>query len=330
MIKILIYYYYYLVVILLFNGYRYIYVMKIKYINITLVIITFLLLSGCVKVEGFQSINEDGFSEVELVFDISEMMAMSQQMGGSTEDSEDPCEEYDKNHSKTKAEEEFSMTCTYDDKGIVTLSGSKQLTEDDNLIVEKSLFKTIYTYNPKDILEAQMNLLNDDEGDMSSDDILEQGEQYGVELTYNLEMPGIIIEDDGLGDVVGDNRIEYDLFEVDLESDEFRIVSEVENKNMMYLIYGGAGLVGLIVLIIIFSIVIKIMKKKSSHVQSGNSINNSATAQSFGTGISRNEQLAKNYIEQYKNSYPKEAIKQGLINANIPENEIDTYLIKYF
>jgi hypothetical protein len=289
-----------------------------------------IFLSGCINIDGEQTINEEGFSQVELKLDVSQLMEMSNQMGEGSQDTENPCESYDNEYNKTQTEIDFSMQCNYDEKGIITLSGSKQLNENDNLIIEKSLFKTTYTYNPKKIIETQLNMLDQEDSDMSSEGILEEGKQYGIELVYTLQMPGIIVDSDTIGIVSEENKIEYDLYEVD-SLDELEVISEVENTNMKYIVYGGVGLGVLILSIIVIIFIIKISKVKKQVSNSNN--NNNNAKQSFQPGqnvLSQNEQMAKNYIENYKSSYSRESIKQGLLQANIPENEIESYLIKYF
>ena len=46
--------------------------------------------------------------------------------------------------------------------------------------------------------------------------------------------------------------------------------------------------------------------------------------------LSSEELNAKNYIEQYKNDYPRDSLKQGLIQMGVIGDNIETYLVKYF
>jgi hypothetical protein len=68
------------------------------------------------------------------------------------------------------------------------------------------------------------------------------------------------------------------------------------------------------------------MKKKKAEeeammMQNYNNSNNE--------NLSPEEQNAKNYIEQYKNTYPRDSIKQGLINAGNDPQKVEEWLNKY-
>lgn len=51
--------------------------------------------------------------------------------------------------------------------------------------------------------------------------------------------------------------------------------------------------------------------------------------QSQGSDSSENEAKAQTYISQYKVQYPRESIKQGLLNMGIEDSEAEIYLSKY-
>lgn len=80
---------------------------------------------------------------------------------------------------------------------------------------------------------------------------------------------------------------------------------------------------GIIACIIIFIKQKKALKKKkeaNSNIQNKNNIES----------LSQEELNAKNYIEQYKGSYPLESIKQGLLQSGYPEDKVNEWLNKYF
>lgn len=56
---------------------------------------------------------------------------------------------------------------------------------------------------------------------------------------------------------------------------------------------------------------------------------NSNPSSSQASNLSENEKMAKQYIESYKSTYPKESIKQGLINQGMKEQEVNSYITKY-
>lgn len=45
--------------------------------------------------------------------------------------------------------------------------------------------------------------------------------------------------------------------------------------------------------------------------------------------LSEQELMAKNYIEQYKTSYPRDSIKQGLLQTGLSDSQAESYLGKY-
>ncbi len=50
---------------------------------------------------------------------------------------------------------------------------------------------------------------------------------------------------------------------------------------------------------------------------------------SSSSGSGGNEDKARDYIMQYKGQYPRESLKQGLLNMGISDSEAEGYLNKY-
>lgn len=96
----------------------------------------------------------------------------------------------------------------------------------------------------------------------------------------------------------------------------------MDELTKLFLILGG----GLFVIIIGFIVQKLLMNKKneledniySSDYNSQNNI------------ISQEEEIAKKYIQDYKLTYPRDSIKQGLLQINISEEKSEEYLNKYF
>lgn len=65
----------------------------------------------------------------------------------------------------------------------------------------------------------------------------------------------------------------------------------------------------------------------SSYSQSMSMENDYNTPTSISSEL---EEKAKNYILQYQSSYPKESVKQGLINLNISDNDAKSLIEKYY
>ena len=86
--------------------------------------------------------------------------------------------------------------------------------------------------------------------------------------------------------------------------------------------------VGAIVLIVGFTV--QRRKRENYHDEKLNYHSNKTHTPSFSPKISKEEEIAKNYIENYKNSYPKESLKTSLLKAGNSENRVDEWLNKYY
>ena len=81
---------------------------------------------------------------------------------------------------------------------------------------------------------------------------------------------------------------------------------------------------GFLVIVIGFIVQKKQIAKKRAELDMM-SQNYSSTSEE----ISEAEQVAKNYIETYKNQFPKDSIKEGLIQTGNNEADIESWLNKY-
>jgi len=74
-------------------------------------------------------------------------------------------------------------------------------------------------------------------------------------------------------------------------------------------------------------------KKKLAEEKAYSGYNNSSssvpTTSSSVDGDYSNETI-KNYISEYKSTYPRDSIKSALINAGNSESEVEKYLNKFF
>jgi hypothetical protein len=84
---------------------------------------------------------------------------------------------------------------------------------------------------------------------------------------------------------------------------------------------------GILILIVGF---ITVRKKKQSQFDNISTYSSSGSkAASFSPNLSTEEEKAMNYINQYKDSYPRESLKVSLVNSGNPENDVNSWLDKY-
>ena len=83
----------------------------------------------------------------------------------------------------------------------------------------------------------------------------------------------------------------------------------------------------IIILIVGF---LRVKKKKDDHFDSMSSYSGSGgKAASFSPTMSADEEKAKNYISQYKETYPRESLKVSLVNSGNTEADVESWLDKY-
>lgn len=289
-----------------------------KTVKFIFLLIILICVSGCVKLNYNQSIDKEGHSNIELEMDISLMLTgmLEEMSNDSTIDN--PCLDIEEN--KSEALLDWNIVCEYDGKGILKLIGSKVLTQEDDFFVEKSIIKTKYKYNPKNLLQntnSQSGLNSEELESMSP----AQLEIFGVEYKYTLVMPGEIISSN-YGDIDG-NKVVINLLEVPSE-DEILIISE--SKNML-VIYTGIVILILLLLMILYILYKSIKKKKSNKVVNDTNLNVVNDPNEQMTPI---QDYCKKYILQYRSNYSRESIKAELIKANVSEMEVENSLNKYF
>lgn len=71
------------------------------------------------------------------------------------------------------------------------------------------------------------------------------------------------------------------------------------------------------------------MKKKKKALENF-SYNQQTTAGADNQPLSPAEEYAKNYILQYKASYPRESLKQALMGVGYSDVDVENWLNKYF
>lgn len=75
---------------------------------------------------------------------------------------------------------------------------------------------------------------------------------------------------------------------------------------------------------------IRIKMKKETQFESMSSYSGEVNkTANFSPTLSDAEEKAKNYINQYKDSYPRESLKVSLVNSGNSEPDVDSWLDKY-
>lgn len=95
----------------------------------------------------------------------------------------------------------------------------------------------------------------------------------------------------------------------------------------LFVILGSGLVIGAIGQVIIIK---KKKQKKKEQEAIMNNYPDSGTQDDATGTLTKEEETAKNYISQYKTQYPKDAVKQGLLQYGISDNNADKYLEKYF
>ncbi|NQZ84228.1 MAG: hypothetical protein HRU03_00785 [Nanoarchaeales archaeon] len=85
--------------------------------------------------------------------------------------------------------------------------------------------------------------------------------------------------------------------------------------------------IGVVVLVVGF---LQVKKKKESQLDSMQSYSGALSKNaSYSPNISTEEEKAKNYISQYKETYPRESLKVSLVNSGNSEGDVNSWLDKY-
>lgn len=70
-------------------------------------------------------------------------------------------------------------------------------------------------------------------------------------------------------------------------------------------------------------------KKKKQQEEAYGQYNNSSTSDINSSNDDYSNETIKNYILQYKSSYPRDSLKAALINSGNSESEVEKYLNKF-
>lgn len=272
-----------------------------------LILAILLLLAGCVEITLTHEIQPDASSEVHLLYDIS---SLEQLQGLDTSEEEElevveqnPCEEF---VNSTYSCEQLSDT-------EILLTTTWQVPE-ERLTIQQGLLKTTYELDVRagiDLLEL-----------VDEDEPLELAmlKQIGGEIMYEVTLPGKIT-DAPTGQIISEDTVRVDLLSI--SENHPTIITSAEQKNTF--LYGLYGLGGVLLVLLFFVALTRLKKHDQEQATSTRTPQEPHTKK-----LSANERRYKEYIEQYRSDYSREALQEVLTKANLPTQQVNEYLDKYY
>jgi hypothetical protein len=227
---------------------------------VVLFILSALLLSGCINVQINHTITEDGTGEIEMIYDMSQIMGMvagMAQSGGQEAPSEETTCAQMTNGSKLD-----NLECRMTSQGVFVLKGTIDMVENGYLTIEEKDGKKVYSFS-LDNIEPMLasNAENADSVVPSDDDeSIAQAKQMGANYTYTLTMPGKIVQAE-IGSVEG-NTLTIDMLEEAGNIKGKTIISEAEGSGFANMLIIIIGAVLLLIVVIVIVVVALGMKKK--------------------------------------------------------------------
>jgi len=219
------------------------------------VIVSVILVSGCINMEIRQKIRADGISEMQLTYDLSAITQLPDQLGDATVTPPD-IDELRQNVTQTC--DEFSadagwsnVQCSVTDDFKVLISGEYSLKDSPALEITPSLLSTTYRYNVKNVYNT-LSDVSETQGQEFSEDQLEQAKSMAglmnMKMEYVIEMPGAITHAD-IGEVEG-NTVTIDIFDLAGTGDVY-----VESQETNIALLGAVAGIVVIILIVIVLVV---------------------------------------------------------------------------
>ena len=292
-----------------------------KFISYLFFAFAVLFFSGCVDMEIEQKLRDDGSSDVIIRYDISAIVNYASEFGDDSQSEElnELCED----EEGLGYAKEFGFDCNVTGNGIITLSGTWQVTS-EFFEFEEGLFRIKYKYNALGVFELLEEISPSevldlggpsfDDSQRSFADSMSQFETLGTKMKYTIIFPADV-ESSEVG-VVSENRVIIDVF--DLEDRESAVIVASKVNPLIY--YVGA-LAGVVLLVLVIIIIVNIRQKSRIRNISSPFENDK---------VSEEELMCKEYILRYKSQHSRDSISKGLINYGIAKKKVDEYLDRYF
>lgn len=192
---------------------------------VSLLFCALILSSGCISLEIKQTMNRDGTSSLEIVYDLSKIKEMYEAMASEQEDSgmdftsgfeenfTNMCEQLQQDVESGEGRL-TNVKCRTTDDYKVIISGDVPQVPGDGFKVVQSFPYTTYIYDTKEIYKT-MSGMGESQGQELSDESLRQAKaMYGmmnIEMKYIIVMPGTIVRAD-IGEIEG-NRVVMDMLD---------------------------------------------------------------------------------------------------------------------
>jgi hypothetical protein len=235
-------------------------------LNISLILIFVIFISGCIDVTINQKIRSDGTTEINIVYDLSAAAAMMKQYGqedfasGLRENLTKGCD------NLTKSGLFRNVKCDYSESdNKISISAESVSSIGSSIFDKKSdLFFSKYRYDAKAVYNLFSMGTNsfDVQGNTMNDSSLLNMKALNAKWVYNLEMPGTITNAD-VGNVSG-GKVVINIF--DLIGKEHAYV-ESEELNILMLIIP-------IVIIAVIIIIIMALKRRNREAAALRALNN--------------------------------------------------------
>jgi len=190
---------------------------NIKYLLVASVIVSVILISGCINLELNQTIRADGTSSVELVYDLSNIADMAQSMNGTGPDVDAIRQNMSVTCNEIGDKTRWSnVQCSVSDDLKITIKGELDLRNSDALVITTTDSKTTYRYSVKDVYNTLSDVSEPQGQEEVNDEQIQQAKQMAammnIKMDYTLKMPGKITRAD-VGEV-NDDTVTISLFDL--------------------------------------------------------------------------------------------------------------------
>ena len=270
-----------------------------QFLCLSFLVFLVFLFSGCSTILVEQTIRDNGSSSLNILIDYSTY--------NKADSITDGCAEFFGDNVKCENLDDNSIRIIYD---VDKLEGFES---------NNGLLYSEYSYDLNEVEKLLQSINSTMRGSILKRNLVNYN-QLGLEFTYKIIMPNKIYNNEfGLSN--GQN-IEIDFNTI---SDD-AILESRQINNYVYIF------VALILLLILFLIYKKINKKNDYDISD---IKREKSSDKFKEGISQvkisdSEIRCRDYIFQYKKTFPKESIEKVLVNAGFESIYVKEWIEKYY
>lgn len=299
-----------------------------------LVILVLLSLAGCLNVTITHEIQSDASSQATIHYDMSALEGMMQGMEGFADEladipagdgtaeqsseadalEEEALQEAAHEEDICEAFADAPFSCEQLGELELRLTGNWDVPP-ERLRISKSLLGTSYELDARAGLDL-LKLINDDD-EISFTEI----NQLGGTVTYDVTLPGKITTYQ-TGELINQNTLRINLLEIS-QSTPTLVQAEEKNQALLYALYALLG-------ILVITLVLVAITRLKSHKKEEAILSKSPAQAHAEATLSDQERRYKNYIEQYRQDYSREALQEVLQQAGLKTQKANEYLNKYY